>query len=83
MDMPQVVESNHDFAPWIAAIGGCGHPVQAFRGEERRVSPIFQSQRIRSTHGGAQLRCLVSDNTAQILNVENHTGLPIEYWPDT
>jgi p-hydroxybenzoate 3-monooxygenase len=30
----------------------------------------------------AQLRYLVSDRTAQILYAENHTGLPIEYWPD-
>mgnify|MGYP003951071005 CR=1 FL=1 len=30
----------------------------------------------------AQLRYLVSDKTAQTLYAENHTGLPIEYWPD-
>ncbi len=30
----------------------------------------------------AQLRYLVSDRTPQILYAENHTGLPIEYWPD-
>jgi len=24
----------------------------------------------------------VSDRTPQILYAENHTGLPIEYWPD-
>ena len=30
----------------------------------------------------AQLRYLVSDRTPQILYAENHTGLPIDYWPD-
>lgn len=30
----------------------------------------------------AQLRYLVSDKTPQILYAENHTGLPIDYWPD-
>lgn len=30
----------------------------------------------------AQLRYLVTDRTPQILYAENHTGLPIEYWPD-
>ena len=30
----------------------------------------------------AQLRYLVSDRTPQILYAENHTGPPIDYWPD-
>jgi len=30
----------------------------------------------------AQLRYLVSDETPQKLYAENHTGLPIAYWPD-
>lgn len=30
----------------------------------------------------AQLRYLVSDKTPQVLYAENHTGLPIKYWPD-
>jgi p-hydroxybenzoate 3-monooxygenase len=30
----------------------------------------------------AQLRYLVSDKSPQIVYAENHTGLPIEYWPD-
>ena len=30
----------------------------------------------------AQLRYLVSEKSPQIVYAENHTGLPIEYWPD-
>jgi p-hydroxybenzoate 3-monooxygenase len=30
----------------------------------------------------AQLEYLISDRTPQVLYAENHTGLPIEYWPD-
>ena len=30
----------------------------------------------------AQLEYLISDETPQILYAQNHTGLPIEYWPE-
>lgn len=29
-----------------------------------------------------QIECLVSDETAQIVYANNHTGLPFEYWPE-